>query len=311
MKTKKLVLFILIAVIILSICNPTNAATSYVVELKSNATTVKQGKEVEITISVKDIVDISGGIAGLSAKLKYDTTKLEKIGDGQSLNGFLLVEGETIELAKYPGVTAETEIAKFTFKAKNTATGNTQITLSDVEVVNGTDTFPLGKDVTKTISITSDNTQSEPLSSNNNLTSISIDGVKISSFAKDTLTYTLATVENEKTSINISAEAEDKKAQITGNGIKELNIGKNNFSINVTAEDGKQKTYTITIERKSQAINNENTQNNTKNEKDKTQHPAQQLPNAGSGTFIFIGIITTVIIILIINYFKVKKLSGI
>ena len=126
MKTqiKKIIAIIMLFIIILLICNPVKADSSYVVELTSNSTTIQPGQQIEVIIKVKDIVDLSGGIAGLSAKLEYDTTKLEKIGNGEGLNGFLLVEGDTIELAKYPGVTTETEIAKFTFKAKNNRRNN-------------------------------------------------------------------------------------------------------------------------------------------------------------------------------------------
>lgn len=167
MKVKKFILFILLTVLILSICNVVNAVTTYNVEIVSNdEQTIQKGQTVEIKIKVKDIVDIVDGVAGFSAKLEYDTTKLEKVGVGEGLNGFLLVEGDTIELAKYPGITSETEIAKFTFKCIEV--GEAQIKLTNVEVANGTDNFKLGKDITKSISIVSSNNVVNDNDNNNN-----------------------------------------------------------------------------------------------------------------------------------------------
>lgn len=329
-KTKKIILFLLITITALMLCNPVQAATSYTVELTSSNTTVKAGEQIEITIKVKDIVDITGGIAGLSAKLEYDETKLERVGEGQSLNGFMLVEGNTIELAKYPGVTNETEIAKFTFKVKENTIGEAQIKLSGIEVANGTDTFALGKDVIKTISIESVKPPVEE-KSNNNLVSISVDGKKIANFKKDTLTYTLEAVENNKTSIEITAQAEDSKAKITGTGKKNLNVGKNSFEIKVKAEDGTEKVYKVNVERKAANNNNTNTDTNTNtnantnkpnNQNPGTQQPSNnnakpdntqattKIPKAGTETNIIICIVVA-IVVGVVSFIQVKKLSDI
>ena len=304
MKTKKIILLILAMVMMLCMCNPVSAATSYSVELLSNVETVQQGQEITITIKVKDIVDIDGGVAGLSAKLEYDSTKLEKVGDKtSSLNGFMLVEGNTIELAKYPGVTADTEIAKFVFKAK--ATGETQVKLTNVEVANGTDTFPLGKEVTKTITITAaNNPPVDPdtqLSNNNYLSSLLVDGTMINDFNKETLTYTLSAVENDKTTIELSATAEDAKAKIEGTGTKELKEGKNTFEIVVTAEDETTKTYKVEIERKAAA----------KGEEEKKDQYQEKIPHAGVSSYLIIGVICAVIVVAVVSFIKTRKLRGI
>jgi len=85
------------------------------------------------------------------------------------------------------------------------------------------------------------------LSSNNNLASLLVDGSKITNFSSTILEYTLDEVENNKANITISAEADDKNAQITGLGKKNLEIGENTFYIVVTAEDGTQKNYVINV----------------------------------------------------------------
>lgn len=85
-------------------------------------------------------------------------------------------------------------------------------------------------------------------STNNNLSSLSVDIGNIS-FNKDTTSYKLTT---KSSSVNISASKEDSRASITGDiGSKGLNIGTNTFRINVVAENGSKKTYTITIVRES------------------------------------------------------------
>lgn len=85
-------------------------------------------------------------------------------------------------------------------------------------------------------------------STNNNLSSLSVDIGNIS-FNKNTTSYKLTT---KSSSVNISASKEDSRASITGDiGSKGLNIGTNTFRINVVAENGSKKTYTITIVRES------------------------------------------------------------
>lgn len=85
-------------------------------------------------------------------------------------------------------------------------------------------------------------------STNNNLSSLSVNIGNIS-FNKDTTSYRLTT---KSSSVNITATKEDTKATITGDiGNKSLSIGTNTFKINVVAENGSTKTYTITIVRES------------------------------------------------------------
>jgi hypothetical protein len=306
---KQIISVIIIAIMMFILCNTVKAAASYKVELTGN-TTVKAGEQIEITIKVKDIVDIEGGVAGLSAKLEYDETKLEKVGEGQSLNGFMLVEGETIELVKYPGVTTETEIAKFVFKAKANVAGTAEIRLSNVTIANGTETIELGENVTKTVEVTAE-TNTPIKSSNNNLSSLSVDGKAVTNFNKSTLSYTLSAVANSKTSIKIEAAAEDSKSKITGTGTKNLSVGNNSFNIVVTAEDGTQKTYVIKVERKAAASNNQNnnTSSGTNNLATGTES-LKDLPAAGTMDHIVIPSIGLIIVIGIISFIKYKTLKG-
>ncbi|MBR4351394.1 MAG: cadherin-like beta sandwich domain-containing protein [Bacilli bacterium] len=86
-------------------------------------------------------------------------------------------------------------------------------------------------------------------SSNNNLKSISIEGVELNpEFNKDTLEYS-AIVPGSTEKITVNAEAEDGKSNIDGLGEKELQEGLNEISLYVTAENGDVKEYKLNITR--------------------------------------------------------------
>lgn len=84
-------------------------------------------------------------------------------------------------------------------------------------------------------------------STDNTLSSLSVEGYDISpAFNKDTLDYSVTVPEGTK-SININANATSKYASITGNGAKELVEGINNLSIVVKAESGTERIYNLVV----------------------------------------------------------------
>ncbi len=87
-------------------------------------------------------------------------------------------------------------------------------------------------------------------SSNNWLRGLSIDGYSLTpTFAADTTDYNLI-VENEVTSIDVSASTADTNASVSGRGSHKLSVGNNTINIVVTAEDGETRTYAINVVRK-------------------------------------------------------------
>ena len=74
-----------------------------------------------------------------------------------------------------------------------------------------------------------------------------------SGFKKDQTEYSVE-VPNEIKTVEIYAEATDSKAQVTGTGEIELNEGANEVKVEVVAQDGTKKTYTITITRKASKV---------------------------------------------------------
>lgn len=87
-------------------------------------------------------------------------------------------------------------------------------------------------------------------SSNNWLRGLSVDGYSLTpTFSSDTTEYNLI-VENDVTSIDISASAADTGASVSGRGTHQLAVGNNTINIVVTAEDGGVRTYTVNVVRK-------------------------------------------------------------
>lgn len=74
---------------------------------------------------------------------------------------------------------------------------------------------------------------------------MNIEGYDID-FDKEKLEYSLDVDENI-TSVNITATASDKSANIIGTGNIKLTDGVNNIKITVIAENGNERIYTITI----------------------------------------------------------------
>lgn len=87
--------------------------------------------------------------------------------------------------------------------------------------------------------------------SNANLLSVTFDKDVIlnPTFDKDTVDYQIE-VENEVDEITIAGLPEVKTTTVSGNGTYALNVLENVITLKTTAEDGTEKTYTFTINRK-------------------------------------------------------------
>ena len=97
------------------------------------------------------------------------------------------------------------------------------------------------------------NKKEETKKSNNNyLSSITLSDGNIT-FDKDVLTYDII-VDYETTTIEINANVEDDKANITGDGKHTLNVGSNVIKITIKAEDESERTYTLNINREEKDI---------------------------------------------------------
>lgn len=86
-----------------------------------------------------------------------------------------------------------------------------------------------------------------PKSTNNKLSSLTIENITLNPvFSPDVTNYT-ASVEAGTTEVNVGATASDTKASVAGIGKIAVVEGINNINIDVTAEDGSKNTYTIAL----------------------------------------------------------------
>lgn len=92
-------------------------------------------------------------------------------------------------------------------------------------------------------------TITKSLSSNNYLSTITVDGEEIENFSKNTSKY-FVKVENNVSTISIEAEAEDEKAKVEIDGPDTLKIGDNEYTISVTSENDTTKFYKVIVTRK-------------------------------------------------------------
>ena len=113
---------------------------------------------------------------------------------------------------------------------------------------------PYGSDtrvnvIAKTTVKSTTTTTTKSLSSNNYLSTITVDGEEIENFSKNTSKY-FVKVENDVSTISIEAEAEDEKAKVEIDGPDTLKIGDNEYTISVTSENDTTKFYKVIVTRK-------------------------------------------------------------
>lgn len=208
--------------------------TSYAANLGVSASTKSAvvGNTISVTVS-------ASGAAGWEYCLNYDSSVFRLTSAGSDTGGACVKTGST--LIGYSKVT-------FKFKAIKSGTGT--FSLRDA-VMYGDDGNPLSSSK-GSVTVTA-RTQAEiqaSYSANADLKSLGVDGFETTpAFNKDTLEYAL-TVENNVTSVNVSALRADNTASVSGAGTIQLSEGLNVVTIVVTAQKGNQKKYVINIERK-------------------------------------------------------------
>ncbi|MFJ7754229.1 cadherin-like beta sandwich domain-containing protein [Peribacillus muralis] len=186
---------------------------------------------------------------------KVGLSKLEI--DGAKLN-----QGFSESILDYRA-TAENDVEKITLQAESRS-GNATIFVNGTKLTNGMANLPLqtgmntfeitvSDDVNETVTYT---VKVEKLQSgDNHLTSI---GLSQGSLAFDpNVTAYFASVENKVKSVTISPSLRDSNAHVMVNGMDavksgvkvELPIGETAVKIIVTAENGDERTYTLTLTR--------------------------------------------------------------
>ncbi|MCI8637253.1 MAG: cadherin-like beta sandwich domain-containing protein [Clostridia bacterium] len=106
---------------------------------------------------------------------------------------------------------------------------------------------------------TTNNNTTTTKSNNANLADLGIKPHDFKGFRYGTTSYEVV-VPEETESIEVYAKTQDSKATLTGTGKKTLEKGENKLDVEVTAEDGTKKTYTINVIREVMQEGSENGQ---------------------------------------------------
>ena len=130
-----------------------------------------------------------------------------------------------------------------TFKVGNVATGTAiKVSYTSVTASDGNADANIG-----TVSYSA--TIAAPMSTDNNLKSLTVSNATISpAFSAGTTNYT-AEVPFEVSKLNVSATANDSKAKVSVNSPNLTPNGTTKVTVTVTAENGSKKTYTISVKR--------------------------------------------------------------
>ena len=251
---KKLYRFILPFLLFVLIPNVNAASAS--IQVSSNSS-VYNGSNITVSVVISN-VNVNGGIVGVGGFLNYDTSYFDLVSASPTTSPYAFKTTNTPGSSKIAGqdftnevgIKSTTTIVTYVFKAKKI--GNSVFRLSDIEL-SGADSGIVPPTISnKTVAIT------EPPSSNNNLSSLSVSvGSLNPGFSKGNTGYSVS-VDSNVTSIEIRATAEDGGARVEGTGTKGLNYGNNTLGIRVIAPSGAEKVYTITVNRKDDRSGNNN-----------------------------------------------------
>lgn len=229
---KKIIKFFCLLIIILSFTflNMINIkAASATISVSSSTSRVVIGNTFNVTIKISS----SSSLGAWEWTIDYDKKKLQ------------LISGEANVADVFEK--ENTKSKSYTYKFKAIGTGSSKISVKSYGALDTSENSLSLSISSKTISVITQAELEATYSKNNNLKSLSIDGLKLEpSFSKNTTDYKVEANANTE-EIKINASLDDSKSSLTGTGTHKVSEGDNKFKIVVTAENGSTKTYTITI----------------------------------------------------------------
>ena len=203
------------------------------------------------TVNVGDTVSITVGINNLAGSFSINSSNNGVLAGGKS--DWFESSTTVYFTAKSPGSATITVTASDVadYDTGNAVGGSKSVTITVVEPSRGNSGGGSSNN-----SSTKKNKQSydygddtidinKEYSSDNYLSSLSVEGYNID-FDKEKTEYTLD-VDEDVTSVNITATPSDDKANVIGTGNIKLTDRVNNVSVTVVAENGNERVYTITV----------------------------------------------------------------
>lgn len=204
---------------------------------------VRSGDTITLTFQIN-----GKGIYGASGALSYNTAQLELISTSQSIGNGWEVEFNGNNFVVYDNkmsnpINSNASIFTVKFKVKSLSTGTkVNVSCKDVLATDGNADINIG-----TVSYSA--TIAAPLSTDNTLGALDVENATISpKFSANVTEYT-AEVPFEVSKLQINAKAADGAAKVSINNPDLTPNATTKVQITVTAENGVQKTYTISVKR--------------------------------------------------------------
>lgn len=227
-------IYVIITFIMMILPFYVSAESTGSVNISCSPSTIKSGETTSCTITGKTDNDVSSISMGIKLSENLETVEFKPnstwLGDDIS-NGKIDIYTNSGDPVK-----SEFTIGTLKIKAKSGVIAKDEsLTLTSNVFYHDRAEYKI-PDATTSIRIPSNN---------NSLSSIKVndDG----KFFDENKTSFDLTIKSE--TANIVVTTKDSKAKVKGNGQQKLNYGKNTFKIEVTAEDGSKKVYTLNINR--------------------------------------------------------------
>ena len=223
---KKIKLIILTLILMLFIPLNVNAASG-TVKVTSSSTVVK-GNRVTVTVTLSS----STAIGSWQMDLNYDKAYLQLVSSSAEGGGSRMVGYAT---------NGSTKSKTYTFAFKTLKAGTTRVSVSSYLAYDYATMSDMNlTSSNKSIKIMTQEELEATYSKDNNLKNLVVEGYELDKkFDKNTLEYTV-NVPTGTTSVKVNAS-------VSGDGQIEVTEGLNTIPIIVTAQNGAEKTYTLTV----------------------------------------------------------------
>lgn len=240
---KKIVSILTVFVLCATLILPLTVSAASASASLTGPGTVRAGDTITLSFNLN-----GNGIYGASGTLSFDSSQVTMTGTSQKIGSPWAVEFNGNNFVAYDNnlsnpINGNKTLFTVTFKVNSVAAGtNIKISYTGVTASDGNADANVG-------TVTYSTTIAAPLSTDNNLASLSASNATISpAFSAGTTNYS-ASVPFEVSKLNISAIAADGKAKVSVNSPNLTPNGTTNVTITVTAENGATKTYTISVKR--------------------------------------------------------------
>lgn len=254
---KKTASILSIVMLLMAIVLPMNASAVTARGSLSGPSTIRVGDKITVTYSIS-----GSGILGIEGDINYDSNVLSLVSKNQVIASPWMVEFQGANrvvaydnTAGTSPITSARSVFSATFMVKNVPVG-TKATVSFVDSLasDGESDVPANASYTATVAAPLPTTTKAPpvtqapKTGNANLGSLTVSNATISPAFKPSVTRYTASVDFSVDKLDVQGKTEDPTSKVSISSTK-LNVGVNTIKINVTAQGGATKAYTIQVTR--------------------------------------------------------------